>query len=184
ISGPHIFLIRADPGAVPAVAHVLHGFCLQHGLLLQGNGDLRRLIDRLLPRAAGTVWTLMLLVFVVVALGIVNTLQMKVEEQARTFGTLRAVGMTTHQVRGVVCRQAVLLAALSLLPGSLSGVGLAFVIHKGTAGCPGTAIPFRLDAVVLFISWGAALIGSLCAAVLPAGRAAPIPQGKLRGLLP
>jgi putative ABC transport system permease protein len=184
ISGPHIFLIRAGPGAGPALAHSLRAFCVHHGLLLQGNGDLRGLIDRLLARTAGAVWALMLLVFFVAALGIVNTLQMNVEEQAGTFGTLRALGMTTRQVRGVVWRQAVLLAALSLLPGTLGGVGLAYVIHKGAAGCPGTATPFRPDAVVLFISWGAALIGSLFAAVLPAGRAARLPHGKLPGLLP
>jgi putative ABC transport system permease protein len=177
LSGPHIFLIQARPGSASTLAHALRAFCVQHGLMLQGNRDLREWIDRLLARTAGVIWALLLLVFVVAALGIVNTLRISVEEQAGTFRALRALGMTMRQVRGVVWRQALLLAVLSLLPGTLAGVGLAFVIHKGTAASPRAVTPFRLDVVVLFIAWGGALVSSLFAAFFSARWAARSYQG-------
>ena len=172
IAGPHIFLIRARPGSAPALADALQTFCRRNDLMLQRNGELRTLIDGLLGRATGAVWGLMLLVVGVASLGTANTLQTNVREQAGVFAVVRALGMTTGQVRALVRRQALLLAGLALLPGTLAGLGLAFLIHRCTGGRPETAAPFRLDGMVLVMAWTATLSSSLAASLLPARRAA------------
>ena len=114
----------------------------------------------------------MVLIFLVASLGIVNTLQMNIQDQMRTFGVLRALGMKGRQVRGVVLTQALLLGGLTLLPGALAGVVLAYVISRGSATWSGAPITFRLDLVVLIGSCSIGMASALLAAWLPARRAA------------
>ncbi len=67
----------------------LRVFCSRERLILQSNAQLRELIDRLLQRVTGAIWALLVLVFVVASLGIINTVQMSIQEQMHTFAILR-----------------------------------------------------------------------------------------------
>jgi putative ABC transport system permease protein len=175
IPGTHVFLVSALPGRVADARVALRGYCTRRGLLLQTNEDLRDLIARLLTRVTGAIGALLVLVFGVASLGIVNTLQMNVRDQAREFGVLRALGLRQRQVWSVVMAQALFLGAVSLPAGLLAGMGLALLISEGSAVWAQVPIPFRLDAVVLLGSCGVALASVVLSAVLPAREAARQP---------
>jgi putative ABC transport system permease protein len=170
--GAHVLLVTARPGEAPTLGKRLRAFCAGRKLILQSNRDLRDQIDGLLMRVTGAIWALLLLIFVVASLGIVNTLQMNIQDQMRAFGVLRALGMKAAQVRGMVLRQALLLGVLTLPPGALAGVGLAYVISRGSANWAAAPISFRLDPAILAGACGIGLASALLAAVLPARRAA------------
>lgn len=63
----------------------------------------------------------MLLVCLVAALGVVNTLTTNVLDQTRELGALRAVGLQRGQLRRLVVWQAVVLALASAVPGAPAG---------------------------------------------------------------
>jgi putative ABC transport system permease protein len=172
MQGAHIFLVTARPGAARALEGPLKDFCARRQLLQQANAELRDIIETSLHRVTGAIWALLALVFVVASLGIVNTLQMNIQDQMRTFALLRALGLKGSQVGRLVLGQALLLAGLILLPGALAGIGLAFVISKGSAAASGMPISFRIDGPVIAGACLIALGSALLAALLPARKAA------------
>jgi putative ABC transport system permease protein len=171
VPGPNLFLVSAGPGAGPA----LQALCDRHHLLLQSNVELHGVIEQMLARVTGMLWALMTLSFVVAALGVVNTLTMNVHDQTREIGVLRALGLRRGQVCRVVLAQALLLGGISILPGSLAGVGLAYVINQSSASWVGTPVAFHIDGLVLGGCCGLALVLALLAALLPARQAARLP---------
>jgi putative ABC transport system permease protein len=167
VPGPHVLLVTARPGAAAELSAALVEFCHRRRLLLQSNAELRGLIDRLLARVTGAVWALLALVLVVASLGVVNTLQMNVQEQGRAFGVLRALGMKRGQVARLVLAQALFLAGLSLPPGVVAGLALARVISRSSACWAGVPISFRPDAGLLLGACAIALASAVVAALLP-----------------
>lgn len=171
VPGAHVFLVSAKPGNTPALGVALRGFCEQHHLMLQSNADLRKLIDAMVGRVSGVLWALMALAFAVASLGIVNTLTMNVHDQTREFGLLRALGLKRKQVGKVVLTQAALLAGISLLPGAVAGIALAYAIHRSSASWSGPQAAFHLDGLLVLGCCVLAVAMSVLAAVLPARRA-------------
>jgi len=68
-----------------------------------------------------------LILFVVVLTGVVNTLRMTVRERTREIGTLRSLGMQARQVRSLFLVETAMLAFFS----SLAGTALAFAAMVG-----------------------------------------------------
>jgi putative ABC transport system permease protein len=171
LDGVHVFLISSQPGTAARLAAPLREFCARHHLLLQSNSQMSAVIDRLLQRVTALLWALMVLTFVVASVGIVNTLSMNVSEQSRQLGLLRALGLKRGQIRRVVLSQAILLGAMSLIPGIVGGILLAQVIQRsdsiGTAG----AVGLRPDGIVVAGACLLTLAVTLLAALLPARRA-------------
>jgi putative ABC transport system permease protein len=171
LPGVHVFLVSARTDGVAALGELLHGHCERHHLLLQSNADLRELIDAMVGRVSGVLWGLMALAFAVASLGIVNTLTMNVHDQTRAFGLLRALGLKRGQVGQVVLAQAVLLAGISLLPGALAGVALAYAIHLASASWAGPQAAFQVDGLLVLGCCVLAVVMAVLAAVAPARRA-------------
>lgn len=176
VPGVHVFLIskRAErrPGTeASALASNLRSFCERRHLLLQSNADLRSLIEGMLGRVSGALWGLMALAFAAASLGVVNTLTMNVHDQTREFAVLRALGLKRGQVCKVVVIQAVLLAVLSLLPGVLAGVGMAYAIHRASAVWTGAVAPFQIDILLLLGACAMAVAMAVLAALSPARQA-------------
>jgi ABC-type lipoprotein release transport system permease subunit len=72
----------------------------------------------------GTMRLLVLIVFFIVALGIVNTMGMSVLERTTEFGVLAALGLRPGQVVLVVMLEALVLGVVAAAAGSLAGVAL------------------------------------------------------------
>jgi putative ABC transport system permease protein len=168
LPGAHVLLVKARPAASQSLRPILQAFCRQHRLLLQSNSDLGRLIDNQVERVTGAIQVLLVLVFVVASLAVVNTLQMNIHDQVRTFGVLRAVGMKRGQLVRLVLAQAMMLGTLALVPGALVGLALAFLISRGSACWAGVPITFQLDVGILIGSSALAFASALLAALLPA----------------
>lgn len=117
----------------------------------------------------GLVYALLGLSVVVALFGIVNTLNLSIQERIRELGLLRAVGATRAQVR----RMVLLEAAITALLGALLGAALGFVLAA--------AVGVTLDGFALSIPVGqiaglVVLTGLLgvVAAIRPSRRAARV----------
>ncbi|MFZ5923150.1 MAG: ABC transporter permease [Chloroflexota bacterium] len=104
-------------------------------------------------------------------IAMVNTLAIGVIERTREIGMLRAVGATRRQVRTVILAEALILAAIGVAFGLLSGLYLGVMAVNGFAalGFPMDYI-FPAGSVVATIAVG--LIFGALAAILPARQAA------------
>jgi len=120
----------------------------------------------------GLVTAMLLLAVVIAVLGIINTLVLSVLERTRELGLLRAVGGTRRQVRSVIRREAVLMAALGAISGAALGtaVGTAGARALYGQGITSTAIP--APTLVLYVAL-AGLVG-VVAAIGPARRASRV----------
>lgn len=77
-------------------------------------------------------YIIVLILFIVVAVGILNTILMSVLERVREFGVMMALGMKPRQVVGLIVREAALLGIVAVLIGGL--IGSALTLYYGTVG--------------------------------------------------
>ncbi|MCH8856831.1 MAG: ABC transporter permease, partial [Proteobacteria bacterium] len=68
-------------------------------------------------------WITLVIVMIIVAVGILNTVLMTILERTREFGVLRALGTRPRDVFALVVLETSFLALLSLVPGVLLGAG-------------------------------------------------------------
>lgn len=122
-----------------------------------------QVIDTLLAVVLG-----LLAVAVVIALvGVANTLSLSVLERRRENATLRAMGLTRGQLRGMLAVEGVLIASVGALVGGVAGLlygwaGAAVVL--GGLGSLSLGVPWPQLAAVAVIALAAGLVAS----VLPA----------------
>jgi putative ABC transport system permease protein len=166
------FEVFAKEGQVERVDHSVRAYCERKGLLALSNEQVRGGVDKAVKSVEGFLWVLIVLVFVVAALGIVNTLTMNVHEQTRELGVLRAIGLKRSQLRKLVLAQAAGLGLLSVLPGIAGGVVLAWLMNAATYSFSGHRIEFTLRVGFMVYCAAVALTVALLAALLPARRAA------------
>jgi putative ABC transport system permease protein len=172
IRGADVYLVAAQPGMAGELGSQLAPLAGREGVLLQSLDELHAFIDGMIGGVMGFLWLLVALVFVVASLGIINTLTMNVLEQTREFGLLRAVAMTRRQVRKLVFSQALTVGVISLAPGALAGIALAFLLNRATRSMMGAQVEFRLDPLLVVGSFVVALVIAVAAAYFPARRAA------------
>ena len=171
IQQAQVFGIRTDPSATEEVGRRLREVCREQGLIFQSLQDLRDLVRGMIVGLTNRLWMILILALVIAGFAIVNTLTMNVIEQTRQLGVLRVVGMTRLQVFRMFLCQAFVLGLLALLPGTFTGVFLAFLINISFPGVIEHGVSFSLNPALLasYLVCGALL--SLLAAALPAIRA-------------
>jgi predicted lysophospholipase L1 biosynthesis ABC-type transport system permease subunit len=176
VAGPHALLVTADRGRSPVEG--LRTFCARHGLLLQANDDLRRLIDGLFRRVAAVLWAVMAVAFLVASLGTGNVLAMNAHEQARETVVLRAIGMRRYQVRRGIHLQGLLITLISLPSGTAAGIGLAYALNAAGARLLGLPGGFQVEWPFLGAAGGTAATVGLLASLIPAARSTrtPVPE--------
>ncbi len=172
VEGVDAYVISANRSSLRDVEAALAAICDKHGLLLQSFADIAAMIDGMMAGVVGSLWALLILGFVVAAFGVVNTLTMNVLEQTRELGLLRAVAMTRRQTRRTILAQAAIMAGIALPPGTVAGVGVAYLINLATMPVTGHPIEFTLHPLLLIGSLLASFVIVLAAAWLPAQRAA------------
>ncbi|MBI3284627.1 MAG: ABC transporter permease [Burkholderiales bacterium] len=139
-------------------------------------------------------YILLLVLFVVVAVGITNTILMAVMERYREFGIMMALGTRAGQVTRLIFYEAGILGFAGLLLGAT--VGVALIAYFGKAGIhlaqyakavetmqglTGTVYPrFRLDRMLLLAA--IVFFTAVVAALYPAWKAATlVPVDAIRG---
>lgn len=116
--------------------------------------------------------TALLAVAVLIALiGVANTLSLSVLERRRENSLLRALGLTRAQLRGMLAVEAVLVAGVAALLGTVLGVLYGWLGAQSALGgiaAVSASVPVGQIAAVLAVAVAAGLLAS----VLPARRAA------------
>lgn len=118
------------------------------------------------------VYGLLGLALVIAVLGIVNTLALAIMERTREIGLMRAIGLTRKQLRQLITLEAVSIAVLGSLMGTLLGLICGVTVRQAASddGLSTLSIPWvQLTFYVLL----AAVVGVI-AAVWPARRAAKL----------
>lgn len=170
--GVDVFMVEAAPGKTEELGTALASLADREGLMVQTMADFRQFVSGLIDSVTGFLWLLMALIFVVASLGIVNTLTVNVLEQTRELGLLRAVAMTRGQVRRMILTQALALGLVSLGPGVIMGLAVAYLLNRATAVVSGAPVDFRISFTLLGGAFLVALAITQVAAYLPARRAA------------
>ena len=131
--------------------------------------------DEFIDDQAGQITNLLTLLYallgmsVVVALiGIVNTMSLSIHERTRELGLLRAVGMTTRQLRSTVRYEAAIIALIGTLAGLVLGLFFGWAAFDALGlGYSDFTIPWAY----LVAIGVAGLVAGLLSGVLPARRA-------------
>jgi ABC-type antimicrobial peptide transport system permease subunit len=101
---------------------------------------------------------------------------MNVLEQVREFGLLRALGMTQRQLRSTVLSQALLIAMVSILLGTPTGLAISYAVDVAALPILGHAVKFAV--------YPALTIGIALAAFVVVRFAAMLPARRVRQLAP
>jgi putative ABC transport system permease protein len=172
ITGVDAYLISADSGALGSVEQALRKITDENGLLLQSAADVRRLVDTMMAGVVGGLWVLLALASLVAGFGVVNTLAMNVLEQTRELAILRVVAMTRRQIRHTILCQASILGSIGLLPATIVGVGMAYIMHVGTVHETSHLMNFAAHPALVLALLAIGYTIVLIAATMPAQRAA------------
>lgn len=178
IEGVDAYILQAKPDQRAELKQKLQALADKYGVLLHSLTDITRLIDRMVDGIEGALWGVLVLGFVVAAFGVVNTLTMNVLEQTRELGLLRIVAMTRGQVRKTILVQAMIIGLIGLVPGTLAGVGVAYLMYLGTQPTTGHAVAFVFRPLLLVGSLLASLVIVIISAWVPAERAARLELNK------
>jgi putative ABC transport system permease protein len=117
--------------------------------------------------------SVMLLLAVVIALlGIVNTLALSVFERTRELGLLRAVGMTSGQIRAMVRWESVVISLIGATVGAGLGIGLGMALAQSLKGQGITQVSVPVGSVSLYLL--AAAVAGVIAAIGPARSASRV----------
>ncbi|HWX08710.1 MAG TPA: FtsX-like permease family protein [Gaiellaceae bacterium] len=111
-------------------------------------------------------YVLLSLSVVISLIGIVNTLVLTVFERTRELGMLRAVGMTSRQVRRMIRHESIITSLLGATLGIPVGIVLALLVGKAIK-YPAFTIPWGTLIVFLI----AAVVAGVGTAIIPARRA-------------
>lgn len=111
-------------------------------------------------------------VAVVIALiGVANTLSLSVLERTRENSLLRALGLTRGQLRGMLAIEAVLVAGVAAVLGTILGIVYGWLGAKSALGSVADVVPV-VPWLQLLAVFGVAIVAGLLASVMPARRAA------------
>ena len=97
--------------------------------------------------------TLLFILLIIIAVGIMNTLWISIRERTREIGTLRAIGMQRRRVLSMFLTEAFLLSALATAAGIVIGVLLTLVLNASAISIPEGAQMFLMrDRLVLTLN--------------------------------
>lgn len=166
----------ADPQVVMAgVQDAIEASSSPHPLVVSGGFQSRSTYERTIA-VLQLVATALLGVAVLIALvGVGNTLSLSVLERSHEHGLLRALGLTTGQLRLMLANEAALTSGVAALLGTILGVGYGWLgtltlLHGATTHDPMLVVPYERLGIVLVVTIAAGLLAS----VLPSRRAARI----------
>lgn len=174
VEGVDAYIVRADHSQIAEVKNALSAISLRNGMMLQSYADLTTLIEGMMSGVVGSLWALLTLALLVASFGVFNMLAMNVLEQTRELGLLRAVGMTSRQVRWMVLSQAILLGIVGIIPGIGAGIAMSYLMNLATFPALGHQVEFTLSAWFVLAVAVAAFLLVILASWLPASRAARI----------
>ncbi|MBL8248475.1 MAG: ABC transporter permease, partial [Candidatus Competibacter sp.] len=142
-------------------------------LLIRSNRDIQSATLEIFDRTFTITHVLRLLAILVAVVGVLSALLALQLERAREFAVLRAIGMTTAEIGGLVSLQTGFMGAaaglLAIPTGLLLAAVLIFVINRRAFGW---SLPFQVDPLLLLETLALAIIAALLAGLYPIWRMA------------
>ncbi|BCR06345.1 hypothetical protein DESUT3_34140 [Desulfuromonas versatilis] len=114
--------VRTEPAAASALAGELRARLDEGRFQVRDWRQMSPDLVQLIELNDATLQVLILIVFAIVALGIVNTMTMIIYERFRELGILSAIGMRPGGVVALICAESLCLGLVAALCGSLFGV--------------------------------------------------------------
>ncbi len=169
VSGADFYAVRFVPGQEAlgraALDSAATSYALQPNDLDRVTGTVGDALDRIFRLLDA----LALIAVLVAGLGMVNTLSMTVLERGREIGVLRATGMTSRQVWGMVVIEAGILGVVGAIIGALVGLAVGALLVLWSSGGFGLAFDPPWPSIGLAVCFG--ILVSITAAIYPAGLA-------------
>jgi len=148
----------------------------KHSLFVYDVDDLKRVSESVLGNTLVLMNVQVALAIVIGFFGIVNTLLISVMQRTREIGLLRAVGMTTGQVRTMIVIESSFIAVVGAVLGVALGLaGARWPLALHVAQVAGYRLPLHVPWATAGVAMGAAVAIGAVASILPARRAASIP---------
>jgi putative ABC transport system permease protein len=167
-----IVLVRAANGVPPAASRAaVEAVTDDYPLVEVGSiADWRAQITGAVDSLIGVVAALLAIAIIIALIGIMNTLSLSVVERTRESATIRAIGLTRGQLRGMLLTEALLMGVV----GALVGVGFGLLYGWATTRVMFTGFAAVITVPVGQLLWYVALaaLAAVLAAVLPARKAA------------
>jgi putative ABC transport system permease protein len=170
----NIFAVDAAPGTDPAVlrTEIERRWAESKNLMALLNSDMRHALNRGLDQSFQFLDAVRFSALLIALLCLFNTLMIGILERTRELGMLRAVGMTRHQMVGMVLQEAVLQGTAGSFLGAVVGIGVAyFLVNYQLAKVLGWILSFQVSwpSVVQAVALGIAT--ALAAGIYPSIRA-------------
>lgn len=123
-----------------------------------------------------------LILFMIILVGVVNTLRMTIKERTREIGTVRAIGMQKSDVRNMFLVETMLLTIISCIAGILLGMIVMGILGAITLNIDNSLsmilkdkhLNFKLNPAAICFDFILIMIISLVTAYFPARRAAKL----------
>ena len=167
VSGQYVAL-DDDVDAVAAVGAV-QDVVADSGESAQVTGiaSQRAMFDQVIDTMLGIVLGLLAVAVVIALIGVANTLSLSVLERRRESATLRAIGLSRAQLRGMLAVEGLLIAGVGAVLGVVLGLVYGWAGAAAALGVMGDvtlSVPWRDVVLVLLV----ALVAGLVASVAPA----------------
>jgi putative ABC transport system permease protein len=169
VTGADFFAVRYQPDMEAAARAAVDADALSYALepnqLDRVSGTVGDALDRIFRLLDG----LALIAVLVAGLGMVNTFSMSVLERVREIGVLRATGMTSGQVWGMVVIEAGILGIVGSTIGAVVGLVVGILLVGWSSG--GFAFAFDPPWFSIALAYCFGILISIIAAIYPAGLA-------------
>jgi len=166
-TGADLFAVRYDTGQEAAARPSVDAAASQYALQSAGLGSVQGTVGDALDRLFRLLDALALIAVLVAGLGMVNTLSMSVLERVREIGVLRATGMSSRQVWGMVVIEAGIMGVAGSLIGAAVGLLVGGLLVAWSSGGFGLAFDPPWASIALAILFG--VLVSVTASIYPAG---------------
>ena len=169
VVGADFYAVRFVPGqeaeGQAALDSVAASYALQPNDLDRVTGTVGDALDRIFRLLDA----LALIAVLVAGLGMFNTFSMSVLERGREIGVLRATGMTSRQIWGMVVIEAGILGVVGAVVGAVAGLAVGSLLVLWSSGGFGLAFDPPWMSIGLAVLFG--VLVSITAAIYPAGMA-------------
>ena len=125
-----IAAVVSSLGRVRAVSRALAGELEGRGLAVEPWQVFARSFYQAMKADKAGMWAILLVIVVIVAVGVLNTVLMSVLERRREYGLLKALGTRPGRVVRLVVLEVLILSLLAMIAGSAIGLGANLVLSR------------------------------------------------------
>jgi putative ABC transport system permease protein len=168
-AGADFFAVRFVAGQESAAGAAVNALATQYAMEPSDLSRVKGTVGDALDRIFRLLDALALIAVLIAGLGMVNTFSMSVLERVREIGVLRATGMTSRQVWGMVVLEAGILGIAGAVVGALIGVGVGALLVVWSSGGFGLVVDPPWASIALAVFFGVLI--SVTASIYPAGLA-------------